>query len=175
MKLALPTGTLLVLVGPSGSGKSTFAGRHFAPELVLSSDAFRSRVAGDEADQSATGEAFALLHAALEERLAAGRLTVVDATSVQGWARARLLDAARRHRRPSAVVALALPLAVCLARNAARADRRVPPDVVRRQHRAMRISLTSLPDEGFDLVAVLADEAAVAAVEIASDAGGSGS
>jgi protein phosphatase len=73
------------------------------------------------------------------------------------------------------VVALALPLAVCLARNAARADRRVPPDVVRRQHRAMRISLASLSDEGFDLVAVLDDEAAVGAVEIASVAGGSGS
>ncbi len=166
MKLELPAGGLVVLVGPSGSGKSTFAARHFPADAVLSSDAFRGLVAGDEADQSATARAFALLHAALEERMAHGDLAVVDATSVQRWARERLLALARAHGRPAAVVVLNLPLTVCLARNAERPDRRVPESVIRRQLRAMRDSLHSLADEGFDPVIILTQEA-VASVELA--------
>ncbi|CAN5550848.1 hypothetical protein BH20CHL6_BH20CHL6_21030 [soil metagenome] len=81
---------LVVLVGPSGSGKSTFAARHFADEEVLSSDAFRQRILGDVRDQSGTDEIFRQLHAALEARLRAGRLTVVDATNVVAWDRQAL-------------------------------------------------------------------------------------
>lgn len=167
MKLLLPRDGLVVLLGASGSGKSTFARRHFPAAAVLSSDAFRGLVTGDEADQSASAEAFAHLHAALEQRLAAGLPSVVDATNVQAWARGRVLAAARRHGRPAAAVALALPLAVCLARNAAREGRRVPERVIRRQHRALRRSLDELGGEGYDLVAVLDDEEAVAGVEVA--------
>ena len=46
--------SLVVLVGASGSGKSTFAGRHFKPTEVISSDFCRGLVADDENDQSAS-------------------------------------------------------------------------------------------------------------------------
>ncbi len=39
--------------------------------------------ADDEADQAATADAFAVLHFIAAQRLAAGRLTVMDATNVQ--------------------------------------------------------------------------------------------
>ncbi|MDP9250435.1 MAG: AAA family ATPase, partial [Chloroflexota bacterium] len=152
VNLTLAPGALIVLVGPSGAGKSTFAARHFLPSEVLSSDAMRRMVADDPNDQAATDAAFELLHAALALRLARGRLTVVDATNVERWARERLLAVARRHRRPAAAIVLELPLEVCLERNAARSDRRVPAAAVRRQQAAMRASVAGLGGEGFDPV-----------------------
>ena len=95
-----PTPRLVVLVGAAGSGKSTFAARHFAPDEVLSSDAFRALIAGDPADQSATRAAFSALHRALARRLAQGRLTVVDATSVQRARACRPAPVGRRGARP---------------------------------------------------------------------------
>ena len=167
MRLSLAADTMLVLIGPSGAGKSTFAARHFATTEVLSSDALRAMVADDPNDQSATDAAFELLHAALALRLARGRLTVVDATNVERWARARLLDEARRHHRPAAALVFDLPLAVCLDRNAARTDRRLPPPAIRRQHARMRASLEGLAGEGFDSVTVLATTEAVERIRLA--------
>ena len=155
MILRLPPDAMVILVGPSGAGKSTFAARQFAPSQVLSSDAMRAMVADDPNDQAATDAAFELLHAALGLRLARRRLTVVDATNVEGWARERLLAVSRRHRRPTAAIVFDLPLATCLERNAARMDRRVPPASIQRQHRRMRAALKELAGEGFDPIAVL--------------------
>jgi predicted kinase len=166
VNLLLPSEALLVLIGPSGSGKSTFAARHFAPSEVLSSDAMRGMVADDPNDQSATEAAFELLHAALALRLARGRLTVVDATNVERWARERLLAAARRHRRPAAAIVFDLPLEVCLERNAARSDRQVPATAVRRQQTAMRASIGGLEGEGFDPVWRLSSQQAVSGVTV---------
>ncbi len=157
-EIELPHDCMVVLVGVSGSGKSTFA-RRFARTHVLSSDEMRAIVADDPADQSATEAAFELLHTALALRLARGRMTVVDATNVESWARERLLAVARRSGRPAVAIALDTPLEVCLERNAQRPDRR-PPAAIRRQHRSMLRSLTSLRDEGFAAVHVLGSQAA---------------
>jgi protein phosphatase len=146
---------MVVLIGPSGSGKSTFARRHFAATEVLSSDEMRAMVADDAADQSATEAAFELLHTALALRLARGRLSVVDATNLEAWARGRLLAVARRHARPAVAIAFDTPLDECLARNAARPDRRLPEGAIRRQHRALPAALRDLPREGFAAIHVL--------------------
>lgn len=158
--IAIPPGALVVLVGVSGSGKSTFAATHFGPTQVLSSDAFRAIVADDPADQRASRAAFELLHLAARRRLERGRLTVVDATSVSRAARTGLLGLARSTRRPAVAIVLDPPLAVCLARNAARADRPVAEEVIRRQHAELRRSLAvedRLANEGFAGVHRLAD------------------
>ena len=163
MSLRLPAGAVVVLVGPSGAGKSTFAARHFTPTQVLSSDGFRGMVSDDPTDQTATDAAFELLHAALAVRVARSRLTVVDATSVERWARELLLGIARRHGRPAVAIVFDLPLATCLDRNAARTDRQLPPAAIRRQHARMRDSLDGLATEGFDPVLVLTTIEAVEA------------
>jgi protein phosphatase len=160
---------MVVLVGPSGAGKSTFAARHFAPTQVLSSDAFRGLVADDPTDQTATDAAFDLLHAALALRLARGRLTVVDATNVERWARERLLRVARGHRRPAVAIVFDLPLATCLERAAARPDRPVPTAAIRRHHARMRASLDGLAAEGFDPVLMLSSTQAVEALAVEWD------
>jgi protein phosphatase len=162
----IPTDAMVVLIGPSGSGKSTFASRHFLPTQVLSSDALRAAVADDANDQTATDAAFELLHSALAMRLARRKLTVVDATSVEGWARQHLLSVARRLGRPAAAIVFNLPLDTCLERNAARADRRLPPAAIRRQHALMRASLDGLAGEGFDPIMVLATPRAVEATTV---------
>jgi predicted kinase len=112
-------------------------------------------VAGDAADQSATADAFKVLHAVARARLRRGLRTVVDATNLTEGARRSLLRLARVTGRPAVAVAFDLPLERCLAYNAARPDRRVPEEIVRRHHREMRGALRRLPDEGYDRLIVL--------------------
>ncbi|WP_406467841.1 polynucleotide kinase-phosphatase [Streptomyces hirsutus] len=148
--------SLVVLIGASGSGKSTFARRHFKPTEVISSDFCRGLVADDENDQSASGDAFDVLHYIAGKRLAAGRRTVVDATSVQQDARRQLIDLARQYDVLPIAVVLDVPEEVCAERNAARADRAdLPRRVVQRHIRELRRSLRHLEREGFRKVHVL--------------------
>ncbi|MGC8918383.1 polynucleotide kinase-phosphatase [Streptomyces sp. PG2] len=148
--------SLVVLVGASGSGKSTFARRHFRPTEVISSDFCRGLVSDDENDQSATRDAFDVLHYITGKRLAAGRRTVVDATSVQSDARRALIDLARAHDVLPIAVVLDVPEEVCAARNAARTDRAdMPRRVIARHIRELRRSLRQLEREGFRKVHVL--------------------
>ena len=171
MTITLPRDALVLLIGPSGAGKSTFAARHFQPTEVLSSDAMRAAVADDPHDQRATEAAFELLHTALGLRLGLRRLTVVDATNVEHWARQRPLAMARRLKRPAVAIVLALPLATCLARNLER-DHPRPAAAVRRQHRWMLESLPQLDAEGFARVCVLDSAELVASVQIDRSAEG---
>lgn len=131
--LELPEPCLVVLVGAAGSGKTTLAARLFRARDVLSSDAYRGRITGDEADQGVTRLAFRLLHRDLERRLAARLTTVVDATSVTPYARRSLTRIAERHGVPAVAIVLDLPPELVLARNATRAGRIVPDVAVRRQ------------------------------------------
>ncbi|MGW1735721.1 polynucleotide kinase-phosphatase [Streptomyces sp. NPDC001999] len=151
--------SLVVLVGASGSGKSTFARRHFKPTEIISSDFCRGLVADDENDQSASGDAFDVLHYIAGKRLAAGRLTVVDATNVQAESRKQLVQLARSHDVLPIAIVLDLPEEVCQARNAARPDRAgMPRHVVQRHRRELRRSLRGLEREGFRKVHVLHTE-----------------
>lgn len=166
MKLTVPDMSLVVLVGASGSGKSTFARTHFEPTQVLSSDFFRGLVADDENDQSASADAFDALHYVAGKRLAAGRMTVIDATNVQRASRASLVKLAKEHDVLPTAIVLDLPIAVCAARNAARPDRDFGDHVIRRQRGELQRSLKSLEREGFRRVHVLRGEAEVAEAEI---------
>ncbi|MFP8961073.1 polynucleotide kinase-phosphatase [Streptomyces nanhaiensis] len=167
--LAVPDLSLVVLVGTTGAGKSTFARTHFAPTQVVSSDFCRGLVADDENDQSASSDAFDVLHYITGKRLAAGRLTVVDATNVQTEARRQLVMLAREHDVLPVAIVLDVPERVCAERNAARPDRAdMPAHVIPRQRRELRRSLRSLEREGFRKVHVLrgVEEVAAARIEL---------
>ena len=165
-ELAIPELSLVVLIGVTGSGKSTFGRAHFRPTEVISSDFCRGLVADDENDQSATPEAFELLHYIVGKRLKAGRMTVVDATNVQTEARKQLVAVAREHDVLPVAIVLDVPEGVCAARNARRADRDFGLDVIRRQHDQLRRGLKGLQREGFRSVHTLRGVDEVAAAEI---------
>ncbi|HEX8243152.1 MAG TPA: polynucleotide kinase-phosphatase [Longimicrobium sp.] len=147
--IRIPDTSLVVLVGVSGCGTSTFARKHFLPTEVLSSDFFRAMVRDDENDQTATADAFDVLHFVARKRLRAARLTVVDATNVQPASRKPLVALAREcHALPVAIV-FDLPERVCSDRNRARTDRQVPPHVIPQQHAQLRKGMRDLRREGF--------------------------
>ncbi|MET7767289.1 polynucleotide kinase-phosphatase [Nocardia sp. NPDC005366] len=154
--LPVPELCLVVLVGSTGSGKSTFARKHFRTTAVVSSDTCRGVVSDDENDQSATPDAFALLHHIVGVRLRRGLRTVVDATNVQPKARRELVAVARAHDVLPVAIVLDVPESVCRERNAARAERSgLSPHVVARQQRELRRGLRGLEREGFRKVHVL--------------------
>jgi protein phosphatase len=165
-ELGVPALSLVVLIGVTGSGKSTFAAHNFAATEVISSDFCRGLVSDDENDQAATADAFDLLHYIAAKRLTAGRLTVVDATSVQPEARKALVALARDHDVLPVAIVLDIPEKICAERNAARPDRDFGEHVIRRQHSMLRRSLRGLQREGFRTVHVLKGPAEVDAATI---------
>jgi protein phosphatase len=166
VKITIPELSLVVLVGASGCGKSSFARKLFKSTEVLSSDYCRGLVADDENDQSATPDAFEVLHFIARKRLAAGRLTVIDATNVQPESRKPLVEIAREfHVLPVAIV-FDLPEKLCHERNQSRPDRQFGPHVVRNQSMQLRRSMKGLEREGFRHVFRLASVGQVDTAEL---------
>lgn len=155
MICSIPNLSLVVLIGPSGSGKSTFARKHFLPTEVLSSDYCRGLVSDDENSQAATNDAFDVLHYIAAKRLAAGRLTVVDATNVQREARQPLVTLARKYHTLPVAIVFNLPEDVCQERNRDRSDRDFGPHVIRQQRSQLRRSIKALKREGFRHIFVM--------------------
>ena len=161
--LVIPDPCLVLLVGAAGSGKSTLAARLFAADEIVSSDALRAVVSGDEADQGASTVAFRILHRTVERRLGEGRSTVVDATNTTVGARQPLVRRAVAAGIPAAAIVLDLTAEDIRAQNAAR-PRVVDGEVIERHLAAVRrtVDRELLHAEGFDPVVVLRTPAEVA-------------
>jgi protein phosphatase len=166
MNLTIPELSLVVLMGVSGSGKSTFARQLFRATEVVSSDTCRGLVSDDENNQAASADAFALMHFIIRKRLAAGRLTVVDATNVQAEPRRALVALAREFHVLPVMIVLQVPESLAQERNRTRADRQFGAHVVRNQEINLRRSLRGLEREGFRQVHLLREPEALAAVTI---------
>lgn len=150
--MKIPELSLLVLIGPSGSGKSSFARKHFKPTEIVSSDFCRGLVSDDENDQTASSDAFDLLHYIVRKRLSRGLLTVVDATNVEPISRKLLVAIAREYHVLPVAIVLNLPARVCHDRNALRPDRQFGPHVVRNHITSLRKGLKFLGRDGFRYV-----------------------
>ena len=166
MEIVLPDPALVLLIGASGSGKSTFARKHFRATEVLSSDFCRALVCDDEGDQTATDDAFELLHLILAKRLMRKRSAVIDATNVQEFARASLIKAAKHQGVPVVAIVFALPEDICQLRNQQREYRRVPSEAIHKQVESLEESMQHLATEGFELVVIFrtAEEGRTASV-----------
>ena len=166
MKITLPDLSLVLLIGASGSGKSSFARRHFLGTEILSSDFYRGVVSDDENNQAASKDAFDALQFIATKRLAAGKLTVIDATNVQTEARRPLLALAKENHVRVVAIVLNVPEILCHERNLTRPDRQFGPHVVRNQIRTLRGSLKKLSKEGVRQSWILNSPAEIEAVEI---------
>lgn len=155
MKITIPELSFVVLIGSSGSGKSSFAKKHFKSTEVISSDYCRGLVSDDENNQAATPDAFEILHFIARKRLAAGKLTVVDATNVQPESRKPLIAIARQFHCVPVAIVFDLQEKICQDRNQQRPDRDFGPHVIRQQTQQLRRSLRGLEREGFRHVYVM--------------------
>ncbi len=165
-KFAFPELSLVVLIGASGSGKSTFARKHFLPTEVISSDYCRAIVSDDENDLAATNDAFDILHFIAAKRLAAGRLTVVDATNVKPEDRKPLIELARQYHCLPVAIVLNMPERICHDRNQVRTDRRLGNHVAHRQLQNLRRSLRGLEREGFRHVLIISSPEEVESIAL---------
>ncbi len=166
MRIEIPEFALVAMVGASSSGKSSFAGKHFLPTEVLSSDFFRGMVCDDEGSQSATPDAFDVLYYAAEKRLKGMKTTVIDATNVQQSARKKIIELAREHNVHTAAIVLDVPEKVLLERNSKREDRNYPEGVIRKHRLDLKRSIRQLKREGFRFVYILNSQEEIDSAEI---------
>jgi predicted kinase len=135
----LPCKRLILLVGVPACGKSTLsdglAQRGFE---VLSLDAIRKRVFGDEAVQEDLERVLQIFRSRLGQALSQGRPVVIDATNVYYSDRQSVLRQARRAGYTDVTLLVPdVPLSECKRRNRLRA-RVVPDDALERIHRELK-------------------------------------
>lgn len=121
---------MIVLVGLPGSGKSTWADAQ--KKTVLSSDALRLLLSGDEKNQAIHARVFATMRFLLRQRLDLGaRVTILDATHLARKWRKPWLKLAAPYGATVEAVYFETPLETCLRRNRQRA--RVVPEAAIRE------------------------------------------
>ena len=108
--------TITLMIGLPASGKSTYA-RRYLNTTIISSDALRAELYGDENDQRHNREVFQVLHARVQMALAHGEDVVVDATNLTMKSRRPLLDMARRYHATAKAIIMATPFHTVLEWN----------------------------------------------------------
>lgn len=166
MRIEIPDFCLVLLIGASGSGKSHLAKKLFKQDEVLSSDYFRMLVSGDEADQSATEDAFDSLYNIAQKRLNRRKLTVIDATNLSKWARKKALDFAKDNNCFCYAIALNLPEATCQQNNSLRQVKHFSKNLIKRQCEEFQYALKSLRKENFRKVFTLNSQEELNSLEI---------
>jgi len=153
--IEIPEFCLVALIGASSSGKTTFASKHFLPTEVLSSDYFRSLICDDENNLEISKDAFDTLYFVANQRLKNMKLTVIDATSVQKYAREQIIDKAKEYDCHAVAIVLNLPEKELQERNKNRNDRGFDNRVITKHFLELKRSLKNLKREGFRYIYVL--------------------
>lgn len=138
--------SLVILIGGSSSGKSTFSAK-FGPGEVISSDYCRFLVSGDEADQSATVEAFKVLNQIASGRMKLKKRVVVDSTALHRRDRIKLIKLAKSHGYDIHAIVFDVPLSTRLAWNQNRPNPR--PVQVLEYHENLVERIRGMSDEDF--------------------------
>lgn len=123
----------IMMVGVAGSGKSTYAKglESSGQALVVSTDAIRRELWGDENDQQNPAKVFEEAHRRIKYLLKSGHSVVFDATNLSARRREGFLKQLPKDCYKECVVIITPP-EVINVRMAYR-DRKVPPEVVEKQ------------------------------------------
>ena len=138
--------------GLPASGKSTYAEK-LAKEtdsIVLSSDAIRWELFGDETDQEHNQQVFQELHKRAKKWLCDGRNVIYDATNISSKLRRAFLNELTKIDCIKNCVIMATPYEQCLGNNRDRA-RQVPEWAIERMYRKWQ---TPAMFEGFDNITI---------------------
>lgn len=148
--------TFYLMVGIPGSGKSTYCKNCLGLSTIVSTDAIRGELYGNEEIQGDGKIVFQIAHKRIEEYLKCGSDVAFDATNIRKKHRKDILN-----KLPAGTNAVAVymdtPLGECLKRNQAR-ERKVPDHVIRRMSANIEPPMT---DEGFVRVVRIGEEAVV--------------
>lgn len=140
----------IMLVGPSGCGKSTWA-KSFSKNqkrqyTILSSDAIRGELWGDENDQQNPAKVFEVLHQRVREALRQGNNVIYDATNLNAKRRKNYLKQLKQQMAADGieveynVILIATDFEQCCRNNYAR-DRKVSREVIHRQFLQIQIPI----------------------------------
>lgn len=143
---------ITVLVGIPGSGKSTWVKESYDGNgEVLSSDAIREELYGDEAIQGNPSEVFDELYYRMEECLKRDLDVVIDATSIGKRERYTTIKMAKQYNAELEAIVFKTPIAVCIRRNDERV--RTVPDYAM-DHMIRKFEDPTIA-EGFDAIRVI--------------------
>ena len=148
-EINIPVNALVILVGVAGSGKSTLARKIFGKEgntVIVSSDACRKELTGDEENQERNPEVFALFHQKIREALTEGRRVIADATNLSKMARKPLYEIASEAQVPVYAIVFNFPLPLIKRQNQSR-ERKVPEDVIDKQFEKLANTYKELDEE----------------------------
>jgi protein phosphatase len=159
----IPDFALIVLIGVHGCGKSTFAAQWFSPAEIISPEAATAHARDPYVDAAVLDAAIA----DAEERLRNRQLVVIDAPNIDAAARKPWIALARRWHASAVAIVLDPGLDICVARNAAKADRHIDPTLLRHMTQQMRQGLAKLRREAFRKVFRLSSTDAIDAVRVA--------
>ena len=126
---------LTMLIGVSGSGKSTFAKRLKDAgeiDLIISSDALRAELFGDENDQNHNNELFNELHNRIRKALKEGKRVCYDATNLSSKRRIGFLKSVSDLDIVKECIVLIASFDSCAFAQLSR-ERQVPVDVIKKQ------------------------------------------
>ncbi|WP_089128762.1 AAA family ATPase [Tolypothrix sp. NIES-4075] len=142
---------LLLLIGLPGSGKSTLAKQLLlCPQRqLISSDAIRGQLFGDEAIQGVWMRVWREIQRQLQQAIATNSMAIYDATNAQRRNRREVIHTCRELGFTHITgMWLDTPIWLCLARNKKRLNP-VPEEVIFRMHRQLCDAPPSL-EEGLD-------------------------
>lgn len=141
------------MIGISGSGKSTYANglKTSLNAQLVETDEIRQELTGDAEDQSQNGKVFEIARKRVNDYLAQGKNTIIDATSLTIRDRKDWIEIGKANNAEIRAYFIDTPVSICKSQNSKR-KRKVPEWVIDKQVSKL---FSPTKSEGFDSITVV--------------------